>query len=203
MKKIYLLICLAFSVNAFSQAEFGLKAGFHQANMDGDNLDNTDPILSPAIAAFAKLYIGDNFSFQPELQYGTYGSKTITADETGKITMSQINVPLKFNYYTGRHGNAHGFKINIGPQIGFVIKDNFEYNGTDFDLSDFIESDDNADFSSVDIGGVFDLGYELKDSGLWLETGFFHSLNSTWKYTDGDKVRNTVGTFTVGYNFGK
>lgn len=202
MKKIYLLFCVLISLNSFSQsAELGLKAGFHQANIDGDNATSYQTRLSPALAAFAKIYVSDKFSFQPELQYGPYGAKEVSQNGEYQYKLDQINVPLKFNFYTGRAGNEYGFKINLGPQVGFLIKDDIKYNGITADLSDLIKEND-GDFSNIDLGAVLNFGYEFESFGLWLETGAYHSLSPIWE-VGGDKNYNTVGTFTVGYNFAK
>lgn len=192
-----LLITVTLSTIGFAQAEFGVKAGFHQSSIDGDNVEDFEMKYGPAFAGFAKLPLGTKFSFQPELQYGAYGTQ-FEEDNDLKIILNQINIPLKFNFYTGAMGNDEGFKINLGPQVGFNIKDEVQFEGEDADFSDSVE-EAGGEFSEVDFGATLNLGYEFTN-GIWLETGAYHSLSPVVE-GEGEKNYNTVGTFTIGYNF--
>jgi len=193
---ILVLFLLAFSMQLQAQeAEFGAKLGFHQASIDGDSSDDFEYAFGPAIAAFVKVPLGTSFSFQPELQYGAYGANSGEVD----TRMKQVNFPLKVNWFPGANGNNDGFKVNLGPQIGFVVQDELKGGGEDIDLSDLLQ-DNGGSFEEVDLGATLNLGYEF-DFGLWLETGAYHSVLPIWETGTGLENYNTVGTFTVGYNF--
>ncbi|MBX2846370.1 MAG: PorT family protein [Saprospiraceae bacterium] len=192
------LLLLAFA--GISQAQdysFGPKLGLNTSTINGDDAGDFDLKFGPAFGAFGKVFISDNFSFQPEILYNAYGANSSESDDD-LIRFNQISIPATINFYPGFDGNETGFKIGLGPQIGFYLKDEIEQAGEKEDFSDIIETFPTQDFATTDIGGLLKLGYEFQN-GLWVEGVGFHSLSPVFQIND-DKNFNSAGTFTIGYN---
>ncbi len=204
MKQLMItLIALFFGLQANAQVQFGVKAGVNFSTFDGDGFPDTDYRYSFTPAVFAKLGISDQFAFQPELRYASYGANYDDGTTTAKYILDQINMPLRFNFYTGKKGNAKGLKLNIGPQVGYTIKDEVKDDSISIDFSDLIESPSLAgDYSGLDLGATLGIGYEF-ENGLWIESEGFRSLIPTVEFLASNKNYNSAGSLTIGYNIGQ
>lgn len=127
--------------------------------------------------------ISDRFSFQPELLYSSQGGKIYLTDDYATVKLDYINVPLMAKYYA-----LPNFSLEIGPQVGFLVGDDWSYNGQDFDSL-------NPDYNTVDFGLNFGLGYEF-NNGIFLNSRYNLGLTNVDEY-----AKNAVFQFSVGYFF--
>lgn len=136
MKKILVLpLMLFFSVCAFSQIQFGPKAGVNFSTLNGWNEANTtaSTLVGFHIGGFVAFKLG-NFAIQPELLYSTQGAKISEGGNNVDLKLNYFNVPIMLKYRT-----KGGFYLETGPQFGFKVGEKIE--GSAEDVAK------NADFS--------------------------------------------------------
>lgn len=165
MKKITLLFLLVtlFTVNAaFAQdTRFGIKGGLNVATVGGD-AENVSGKLGLHIGGFAQIDINDLLKFQPELIYSMQGAKGFDVD---RIKHDYINVPLILKVYPAKNG----FNIQVGPQVGVLVRGKFASDDFSVDLKNQMN---NIDFA-IGFGLGMDLGNVLAD------VRYNYGLNST------------------------
>ncbi|MCB4797553.1 porin family protein [Neotamlana laminarinivorans] len=204
MKNLFLtaIAVLSFlSITAQEEAiRFGAKAGLNIASLGGD-IEDYDSKLGFNIGAVAEIPVGEKFAIQPELLFSTQGAKL---EESGtdysyedKLKLNYLNIPVMAKFYV-----AEGFSIQAGPQIGFLVKAESEYeevyNGETFsgdeDIKDYLKS--------VDFGLNFGLGYQLS-SGIFIDGRYNLGLSNINDQDDADEfeITNGVIQFSVGYKF--
>lgn len=200
MNKSTILLILLFITPFFVQGqepEYGAKLGLIGSTNTGDNTDGLDTRVSPTGSVFIKVPLGSSFAFQPEIQYGSYGSTNVI-DTGSTLRLNQIMIPLKLSFYPTINGNEDGFFVSAGPQIGFTVLDVLEVGTDRLDFGETVRELD-GEFEPIDIGGSFNLGYEF-DFGLWVETGAYHSIFPVWESSTGDKNFNAAASLTLGAN---
>lgn len=169
----------------------GLKAGINLANLNGDDVEDTDMKIGYHFGGYAKFSITEAFSVQPELLYNAVGAKSSESGVDGNYKINYITVPVMLGYSFGK------VSIQAGPQIGFLTsaKLKVEGGGTsgEVDLKD--------DLKGTDFGVNVGLGLD------------FGKINAAARYciglsniVDADEadVKNGVIQLSVGYKlFGK
>ncbi len=188
MKKILLVVLIA--ATAFSsqaQVKFGVKAGANFYKFTGDDADlgTVSPDFRVGLAAggYATIPISEMFSFQPELLYSMEGSKYEEAGDELIYKIDYINIPALFQF------NSSGFYAETGPQIGFRMNAEGEYNGTSTDLDDEIKS--------TNFSWVLGAGYRLPNG---LGFGARYNLGLSSIAEDSDTDLKTSG-FHIGVSF--
>lgn len=206
MKKLVLCAAIAvfasWSVNA-QEVKFGVKAGLNLASISGDETEDLDGRTSFHIGGVAEIMITDKFSFQPELLYSAQGAKSTYEDQFEKeeatIKLDYINLPLMAKYYV-----AEGFSIEAGPQIGFLMNAEADYDYIDKEDPQFSESgseDIKDEIKGIDFGFNLGLGYKL-ESGLNFGARYNLGLSDLWDFDNGGiKNQNSVIQISVGYMF--
>jgi hypothetical protein len=153
-------------MTGFSQFTFGPKVGVNFSNF----IDKTT--MNAGIDAGVFFRVGNNFYFQPEVEYSFKSSDFKSAwkevEHLRKIKTHNINIPLLVGYKFVNRENFK-FRLFIGPRLGLMIDDNYSKNtnplgivqlggraGVGFDIwrftldagYDFSASQPNPDFSS-------------------------------------------------------
>ena len=192
MKKIMLAVIIAvvsMSVNA--QTSFGVKAGLNLATITGDDTEEADFRTSFNVGAVAEFKIAEKFSIQPEVSYSSQGWESSGSDWKETIKLDYINIPVMAKYYV-----IEGLSIEAGPQVGFLVSAEAE-----FEEGDLEGSEDIKDFvSSVDFGLNFGVGYKL-DFGLNFGARYNLGLANIADDSDAGDFKNGVLQFSVGYFF--
>ncbi len=206
MKKLLFFIAIAVmcfvNLNA-QEVKFGVKAGLNLANISGDDTEDLDGRTAFHIGGVAEIMITDKFSFQPELLYSAQGAKSTYEDQFEKeeitIKLDYINLPLMAKYYV-----AEGFSIEAGPQIGFLMNSEADYEYIDKEDPEFNESgteDLKDEIKGIDFGVNLGLGYKL-ENGLNFGARYNLGLSDLWDIdTGGIKNQNSVIQVSVGYFF--
>ena len=152
MKKVLFTIALSFllvsGLQAQSDFEFGVKAGFNVSSLGGnDNFNSAKPGFHAGVAlAFP---FGDKISIQPEVLVSLQGSGGFVRED---LNFFYLNLPImgKYNIWDELH-------IEAGPQIGFLLSNNLDGNAfggdNEFDAT-----------NGLDLGLGVGAGYRLNDN---------------------------------------
>src|SRR5690606_10304231 len=190
MKKITLTLLglVAFSTSALAQQEvkFGPKAGVNFANLSG--ADDSEMKTGFHVGAVVEIKFNEKFSVQPEVLYSAQGASFNALGVDGEIKNDYINVPIMAKYYI-----VEGFSVELGPQIGFLMKSETEVGNITNDSKDF--------YKSTDFGLNFGLAYDLP-MGLFVGARYNLGLSDIRENTNvGDTTKNGVIQVSVGYKF--
>jgi len=198
MKKILLsIIAVSLSLSAFSQVEWGVKAGLNLADIS--NIDKIFEEGSPSskmkpsfhIGAFADIRLNDFLSFQPELMYSRQGSFFKAGDEKLWIQFNYINLPLILKLYV-----TEDLSVNVGPQFGFVTdaKEKYKFDGS-------TETEDYDAYEDLDVSVAMGLSYNIcRNIDVYARYNLgLTAMNSNGK--DEVKLKNGVIQIGVGYRF--
>ena len=222
MKKLFLTV---FSLTAFIASaqdfSFGIKAGANFAAIGNSD----EPLFDPAdtfdlselnfvsssggdnggltaiyFGVYAEIPVSETFSIQPELLYSKQGGtqdgslvfQEANVNYESTFNLSYLTVPIMAKFYV-----AKGLSLEAGPQIGFLLKSEFDIevnnalfaSSTTEDVKDFTKSNDFA----FNIGA----GYQL-NSGL--NFNLRYNIGLTDAYEDID-AKNSVFQVGVGYTF--
>ncbi|HUR11721.1 MAG TPA: porin family protein [Flavitalea sp.] len=166
MKKVLgaaILVAATLSLNAQSKikSSFGIKGGVNNARFEIKDEDSDWKTLWHA-GLLAHVHVADKFAIQPELVFSkTGGSRQIAAVKYEDYN-SYLTVPVLFQFMAGT-----GFRIEAGPQIGFLLKAKQKANGTESDTKDF--------YKTTDVSLVGGLSY-LTNSGLGFDARYVYGL---------------------------
>lgn len=153
MKKVILFTgVLLISHVLFAQhSSFGFKGGANFSNIFiKDN--STDYITGFHLGVFSHIHLSSKWALQPELLYSQQGGERTISNVKTKTHLNYINIPILVQRMFGA-----GFRIEAGPQLGFLVNAKSKYGS--------IEQDVKSSFKSVDISFPIGLGY-LTKSGL-------------------------------------
>jgi hypothetical protein len=186
MKKISLLVLiLTASILVFAQPpKFGLKAGLNIATLSNVSGVDWNNRLGLNAGALAHIHLSPEWGLQPEVMFSGQGAKyTIGNGAEHDLILNYINIPLNLQYMFD-----NGFRLQTGPQIGFLIDVKDKLNGQE---TGFFTSDD---FKDIDFAWTFGLGY-LTYSGIGVD-GRYNLGISNINEAGTNKLRNNV--FQVG-----
>ena len=131
MKKAIILVALlAIATPAAAQTDpvFGAKVGINFANLSFDPEDAeeaTETRTGFVAGVLVVVPINARFSFQTEALYSQQGAKAEGFD--AKIKLDYINIPLLANINLS--GGDNPISLLVGPQIGFKISAESEFEG--------------------------------------------------------------------------
>ncbi|WP_292948945.1 porin family protein [Olleya sp. UBA1516] len=206
MKKLFTIAAVAVlgmtSVNA-QDINFGAKAGVNFATVGGD-VEDVDARTSFHVGVVAEIMISDKFSVQPELMYSSQGfgseysdeilGTTVNYEETLKL--DYINLPVMAKYYV-----TEGLSLEAGPQIGFLMSADYEFEASAGGDSESESEDVKDDFKSIDFGFGAGLGYKL-ENGLNFSARYTLGLANIAEDAEEDfSIQNNVFQVSVGFFF--
>ncbi|MHA7944366.1 porin family protein [Formosa sp. 3Alg 14/1] len=185
--------------------QFGAKAGVNFSKLIGDDFDDVDSRTSFNAGLLAEIPISERFSFQPEVFYSGQGFDVLEIDQDNIFDTDQnveyqldyIQVPLLIKAYI-----VEGLSVEVGPQFGFKIHEEFdsEPNSDGGDLE--IDSNDSY-VKDFETSLAFGTSYKF-DGGLFLSARYTLGLTNIFEddtiFEDVDG-KNSVWQFGVGYMF--
>lgn len=168
MKKISLVFCALFlTVTMFAQnAAIGLKGGLNVSNLSNNSGYNMGSKVGFNGGLLAHIHLAPSLALQPEAVYSSQGAKYTASGEEHTLSLNYINVPLQLQYMFD-----NGFRLQTGPQVGFLASVNDKVNGT---KTDFFTT---QDFKTVDFSWSAGLGY-LTYSGLGIDGRYNFGLSN-------------------------
>jgi hypothetical protein len=166
MKKIFLAISMValFAAGASAQSiSGGAKAGVNLANLNGDDVEDTDMKIGYHIGGYVNIGISEALSVQPELLFNSVGAKASEDGYDGTYNFNYISVPIMLMY---SFGNVN---IQAGPQIGLLTSAKLKVEGNgeseEIDYKDFLKSSDfgfniglGANFGKVNAAARYCIG---------------------------------------------
>ncbi len=142
----------------------GIKAGVNIFNIYNDNSTNYDPLVGYHFGLLGHIHINSQFAFQPEIVYSAQGAKF--SEDTG-YNLGYINIPVLLQYMFD-----NGFRLQAGPQAGFLISAKTINNGNTTDHKD--------DLKPIDLGVSIGASYIYPPSGIGVDLRYnvgFSNIN--------------------------
>jgi hypothetical protein len=187
MKIVLAVVIMAlFTISANAQANFGAKAGLNLYKISADEGDNSDMKAGFHIGMLAHIHMSDNFALQPELVYSSQGAKTEVDGDKVNFNLNYVNVPLLFQYMFD-----NGFRLEAGPQIGFLASAKYKNDGNSVDIKE--------GFNSIEFGVPLGVGY-ISPSGFGVDARYNIGLSNI-NETDNVKAHNRGFQLGVFYQF--
>jgi hypothetical protein len=210
-KKIAWVFAAVLAAASISAAEvkfsYGLKAGIMSANMVTSGADvEWSAVWRPAGGVFVNIPLGEWFSIQPELIYGSKGAKYSLTDGTTIFTATvaapYIDLPvlLKMTLPTGSKDGVRPC-LFAGPSLGFKIGDGKMKTDITYGGQSQTTEDPLTGLKGTDFGLVLGAGLEvpLGATRLTFDLRWATSLSTISNETD--DTRNKVWTFLLGIAF--
>lgn len=188
MKKTIILfaaVVLGFSASAQVKVHFGVKAGMNASELHGDAVEDAKTQIGFHAGALAHIHGNSNWAFQPEVMYSLEGAKYEVGAEKGNLNLSYINVPLLAQYMFD-----NGFRIEAGPQIGFLMSAKAKADNASVDVKD--------GYKSTAISLPVGIGY-LTHSGLGFDARYNFGLTDINE--NGSSVKGNTFQFGIFWQF--
>jgi hypothetical protein len=179
---IWLLMSPA--VLAQNHPNLGIKGGLNFYNLDGSGKSDLKTGLH--LGLLSHIHLTDQFAFQPELMYSSQGTKS--GESGNSLNLDYINIPLLFQYMFD-----NGFRVQAGPQVGFLVSAKAKSGNTSVDVKD--------QYNSVDLGLSLGGSYVFTETGFGIDARYNHGLSNIY---DSNSLDATNRGFQLGvfYLFG-
>lgn len=184
--KFYAIVAIASmlitgTVNA-QHVNFGVKAGLNLYNIKNDNSSTYDTKPGLHVGLLGHIHLDKHLAVQPELLFSGQGAKYKANGTTTKLNLGYINVPVMLQYMFD-----NGFRIEAGPQLGFLVSAKAKADGSTTDVKDNIKT--------VDFALGFGLGYIHTPSGFGVDARYNLGLSNINKNSS---VKSTNRGFQLG-----
>lgn len=201
MKTIFLtLFTSLFTTLLFAQAPDGLSIGA-RGGVNFANITSTDDLEDPEmrtayyIGILAEFPVSRMFSVQTEVNYSAQG---FSIDEFAEYQVDYLQIPVLAKVYL-----IPGLNAYAGPQIGYKVNEEADFEENTANLIDSVESDAVND---LDLSAVLGAQYKLSN-GLFIEGRYNLGLSNVFD-EDGnlgnvseDDIRNSVISLGIGFIF--
>ncbi|MFM9950589.1 MAG: porin family protein [Saprospiraceae bacterium] len=144
----------------------GVKVGLNLFDIASDDNSSNDMKAGIHIGLLGHFHLTETLAFQPEVVFSGQGAKVSSGVVDSKLNLDYINVPLLLQYMFD-----NGFRLQAGPQIGFLIAAN-----SDTDPDDNIDVKSN--YKSVDFGLGIGGGYVHPPSGFGVDLRYNFGLSN-------------------------
>jgi len=187
MKKFFCVasfVCLVVSVANSQNTHFGIKAGVNASSIKVSDGEDYDSKTGFHIGGLAHIHIARHFAIQPELVFSTQGGQD--DGEDFKLKLNYINVPILAQYmFEG------GFRLQTGPQFGFLTGAEIKEGDVEVDIDDQIQS---FDFAWT-VGGSY-----LSPRGFGVDVRYNLGISNI-SDNDGFEAKNRVFQVGLFYQF--
>lgn len=214
------LMLLAMTVSLFGQVSIGAKAGIYHSNVAIQGIDNnlipdTKGLTDFSGGVVSEIMFGENFGFQPELNYHKSGFQIEEGIEfdvfdipvplgvKAKVKVDYLTMPVLAKYNIG-NGPVKGY-VSAGPSFGYALQG--EVRTVAKVIIDIPVWTQDINFSSgevnrFDIGGVVGAGVSF-DTGpgkLFVDARYKHGFTQVDNLSFVDlQLRNTGVGINLGY----
>ena len=173
--------------------QFGIKGGINLANVEAKLYSGSKSRMSFHAGGLAHIHLSRHLAIQPEILYSGQGfEEDFSSSLSYEMKLGYINLPILVQYM------YRGFRLETGPQIGFLASAEGEYSdGRKEELEDYLKS---GDFS-----WVFGSSY-LSPFGLGVHARYnlgISNINDKLTATGvtDNEINNRVWQFGVFYQF--
>ncbi len=153
-------LCLMAGTLSAQSSTFGVKGGLNVYNIVNDNEANYDTKMGYHIGMLFHIHLAPHFAVQPEVLYSTQGA--ILGDVTLKLGYANVPVMLQYMF-------DNGFRLEAGPQLGFLTKADSELNGSNSDIKN--------DFKMIDFAVGVGVGYINPPTGFGIGARYNYGLS--------------------------
>lgn len=160
------------------QVNIGTKIGLNSYSINNDSGSDFDSKLGIHAGIFGHIHLNRQLGLQPELVYSMQGGKSESTD----FNLDYINVPVLFQYMFDS-----GFRIQAGPQVGFLVRAKAENGSASADVKD--------EFKSIDAGLSFGASYIHTPSGFGIDARYNLGLTDI---SESSGVKSTSSGLQVG-----
>lgn len=189
------ILLIVFFVSAFQasgQIAFGLKGGLNFSTL---NVEDPELTYNSRTGYHAGIFLRNRFGnvgIQPELLLFTQsGEVTSSLFGTAQEHFTYLSIPLMLKFYP-----VGGFNLHVGPQFGFLLDGEREYDSFFGSGSqDITEHYKNSDIS-ISVGGGYDF-----DFGLGLDVRYNIGVKDINNAANGETVNSRIFLVSVGWNF--
>ncbi len=185
MYKIYLVLAIGaiiISVNTNAQqVNLGVKGGLNFYNISNDNSSKYDMKTGIHLGLLGHIHLDKSIAVQPELVYSSQGAKYTSDGTDYKLKLGYINLPVMLQYMFN-----NGFRLEAGPQLGFLVSAKSEANNNSIDVKDNLKT---VDFA-VGLGA----GYIKPSTGLGIGLRYNAGLSNI---NENSSVKSTNSGFQL------
>lgn len=189
MKKLFLFAVLFIFTLTTTHAQdisFGIKAGVNFSSVTGDNVDELDGRTSLHAGGVVNIGISELFAVQPEVLFSAQGATTSEEGIDATVKLDYINIPIMADFTV-----AEGFSLQGGPQIGFNMTSEVEWED---------ETEELEDIESLDLGLGIGAQYRLP-MGLFFQARYVIGMSDISSDDSDDKNQNSVLSISAGWFF--
>ena len=190
MKKILIfcgvMVCSGIIYAQSGRTQFGLKGGLNGTNLNFEGSTDGNYKLAWHAGALAHIHLTSQFALQPEIMYSEQGAGIKEGTYEYDINLNYINVPVLLQYMTGS-----GFRIETGPQIGYLVHAENEAPGA--------EADEYSNYKKVDFSWALGAGYKFA-SGFGIDARYNHGLTDVHEIIPTD-IQNRAFQVGIFYQF--
>jgi hypothetical protein len=157
---------------------FGIKGGMNLYDIHNDDNTNYDLKTGYHFGFLGHIHFNKQFAIQPEIVYSNQGAKYSSTN----YILDYLNVPVLFQYMFD-----NGFRLQAGPQAGFVIRAKSKI-GNDI-------TDNRDAYKTIDFGVSIGASYVFPPTGFGIDARYnlgFTNINKS----------NTVHSTNRGFQFG-
>lgn len=161
---------------------FGIKGGINLYNIHNDNDIKYDLKIGYHFGVLGHIHLMPHFAIQPEIVFSTQGAKQKIDNEVNKYNLNYINVPILLQYMFD-----NGFRVQAGPQIGFLVSAKAKNDKNTIDLKD--------DLNTVDFALSIGASYIFPPTGFGVDARYnfgFTNINND------SSVKSTNRGFQLG-----
>jgi len=154
------IVAFLIAISSFGQgANLGIKGGLNFYNVY-DNYGGFQTKTGFHAGLLWHMHVSQNLAFQPEVMYSLQG-----ADLPGneRLNLGYLNVPFLFQLMFN-----NGFRLEAGPQVGFLIHARSELDG--------ISEDVTSSFDPFDAALALGCGF-IGSSGLGFDVRYNHGIS--------------------------
>lgn len=191
--------------------DIGAKAGVNFANIGGDTEFDFEGKTGYHAGIIAEILFSERFSLQPEFLYSAQGAKMeVSGNELGipyrlesNISIDYLDVPVLAKYYV-----IDGLSLELGPQVGFLLKGEQEYDISIGGDTETATEDIKNDLETFVFGLAAGVGYKIND-GVVINARYILGLSNIQKSDESFdeenlkdiSLKNYVLQFSLGYMF--
>ena len=168
------------------QVHPGVKGGVNVSQLNFDNNTPSDSKIGLHLGVLAHIHTSSkSWAIQPELLYSMEGAQEI-GNSSLKFNLNYLNIPVLLQYMFD-----NGFRLEGGPQIGFLLNAKRKSGGVSVDYDAF-----KSIAFSIPIG----LGY-LTTSGLGFDARYVFGLSNINDDDNGTDIHSNVFQLGIFYQF--
>lgn len=180
----FLVVLVVTGSSAYAQEmNIGIKGGLNAYTIGGDDTNDIKTKLGFNVGLLGHIHLSEQFGLQPEIVYSTQGAKSNDGSDL-KLNLDYINVPVLFQYMYD-----NGFRIQAGPQLGFLTNAKAKGDGVSVDVKDA--------FKTIDFALSVGASYVDPASGFGVDARYNYGISNI-NEDDSSKAYNRgfqVGVF--------